>query len=362
MSTKVYDAFRTKKLSCSELSDFFADSQNVMKELMYKYFVINARQYVDEYICRLMYLDADFSSEDEIKKRNAEKCINKILRKLFFMEDNSVYSAARSSLENEVKSADKEKQNFDNHLEYIKTGTYRYQVVNMFLRQTEFDTELESISPIDYTDYALRADMSIHPYGGRIYFMTFGEANGMNRENKPECVQSYFEKYGIENYEYWDNTDRPEDISARQWSSREKMWDKIIGFDAPISRGAILYPGKESNIFTELTGRLVKDKQGIISRAREEMVETYAKQIVRSKKYDEITAEKQLVDPEFGKLASDFFEISKIVDDWTKNDAINVNEMVKKEARRIEPSFGSYGPNIMKTTLKDIIPNYLASH
>lgn len=41
---------------------------------------------------------------------------------------------------------------------------------------------------------------------------------------------------GVEHYPYWDNTDRPEDVSEREWKRRGEEWKEAIGPGAPPRR------------------------------------------------------------------------------------------------------------------------------
>lgn len=36
----------------------------------------------------------------------------------------------------------------------------------------------------------------------------------------------------FEDIQYWDNSDRPENITARQWSTRAKLWEKLVPSNA----------------------------------------------------------------------------------------------------------------------------------
>lgn len=42
---------------------------------------------------------------------------------------------------------------------------------------------------------------------------------------------------GVTSYEYFDNIDKPKDISAEEWDERRDVWDRILGYDPPIMRG-----------------------------------------------------------------------------------------------------------------------------
>ncbi len=50
--------------------------------------------------------------------------------------------------------------------------------------------------------------------------------------------QAMFESLpGVEPWPYWNNTDRPEKLTDEEWEHRGDTWDRVIGSDAPITRG-----------------------------------------------------------------------------------------------------------------------------
>lgn len=67
----------------------------------------------------------------------------------------------------------------------------------------------------------------------KIYFKTSGKntvyffamnselINAFNRINDNEHI--------LESFDYWDNTDQPEDVNKTQWSFRRKVWNGILG-------------------------------------------------------------------------------------------------------------------------------------
>jgi hypothetical protein len=41
-------------------------------------------------------------------------------------------------------------------------------------------------------------------------------------------VDRWMEKEEIEDFAYWNNTDRPAEVSAKEWAARGKIWDDIL--------------------------------------------------------------------------------------------------------------------------------------
>lgn len=93
------------------------------------------------------------------------------------------------------------------------------------------------------------------------------------------CYSEQFEHLwrafpGVEEYGYWNNTDKPDDVSDAAWRRRSDDWDAAIGDDAPCMRGFTIEAwGKYSGPMPEVTARLqpsLKQRAGAFARARME--------------------------------------------------------------------------------------------
>lgn len=63
----------------------------------------------------------------------------------------------------------------------------------------------------------------IIPHNGQVYLISF--------IGPPEIRAVFHEKLknlGFDEYEYWDNADRPDDVSELEWLERKKLWDEIF--------------------------------------------------------------------------------------------------------------------------------------
>lgn len=45
-----------------------------------------------------------------------------------------------------------------------------------------------------------------------------------------EWYESWCKMPGVREYAYWNNTDKPCDISNNEWSARGRAWDKVLGY------------------------------------------------------------------------------------------------------------------------------------
>jgi hypothetical protein len=52
-----------------------------------------------------------------------------------------------------------------------------------------------------------------------------------------ELKERLFLNKNLEDFHYQNSTDRPENISEKEWSDRESLWDEILGHEAPSDKG-----------------------------------------------------------------------------------------------------------------------------
>jgi hypothetical protein len=78
--------------------------------------------------------------------------------------------------------------------------------------------------------FPVKFDIAVFPHGQRIYGITFGWM----------AYQSLWEsKLFVQAWGYWNNTDKPDEVSAEEWRYRRKVWDKILGDTSPAMTGFI---------------------------------------------------------------------------------------------------------------------------
>lgn len=63
-------------------------------------------------------------------------------------------------------------------------------------------------------------EVSILPHEGSVYGMVFSE--------RQKWIDLWMDQDGLEDYSYWNNTDRPDDVTDAEWECRGKTWDAIL--------------------------------------------------------------------------------------------------------------------------------------
>jgi hypothetical protein len=85
-------------------------------------------------------------------------------------------------------------------------------------RQKEIKTTGHRDPQVDF-----EFSISVMPHKSRVY--------GILHCDQREWTTWFTALPEIEDYSYWDNSDREDGISARQWTARKKTWDAILGRD-----------------------------------------------------------------------------------------------------------------------------------
>lgn len=74
-------------------------------------------------------------------------------------------------------------------------------------------------------DYATQPDtVLLMPYNNKTYAYPYISGNYLSYAS----YKTIFKEIGFIEYSYWDNADRPDDVTTRQWTAREKLWGDLL--------------------------------------------------------------------------------------------------------------------------------------
>jgi hypothetical protein len=108
---------------------------------------------------------------------------------------------------------------------------YFIEIVNIFdeLKRKVINHN-ESIPKVDYT-----CDLVIIPYENDVLILRYTE--------QPSLYDSLLYSIGIEDFYYWNNVDKPEEISDSHWNKRKIIWQKsgILEIGKTPSQSGLLY-------------------------------------------------------------------------------------------------------------------------
>lgn len=81
----------------------------------------------------------------------------------------------------------------------------------------------EQLSRLERNPYNLDVSLSVRRFENRYYIRAFSDKIAIFGD--PLTFLRDDER--LENYEYWNNTDRPEDVSDEDWKERERCWNEL---------------------------------------------------------------------------------------------------------------------------------------
>lgn len=77
--------------------------------------------------------------------------------------------------------------------------------------------------------------------------------------------QAFLNHPAVSEYGYWDNTDRPEDLSRKQWDARKRAWNQALpGIGVPREHGLVLTILDENDIRYDARNQPIPDRCEII--------------------------------------------------------------------------------------------------
>ena len=210
MSTKIYNGFKIKNLNLKDLKDFTKE----LSDLAYQKFLQNWK--------------SDFAMETET-----------LVDGLVIADSNNDFSKVQDILENyhmmsystkKVANAVRHRKDVSElyHPDLLKE--YKWTAINRLIYSLkEEDVLIGQIHPTIMDDY-IHASIVLFPMTrNTCLMMTFSDdfTNWVYEILKDEKYTEFVEKYGLCDYHYQNQTDRPQNIPAREWNKRSKDWDFV---------------------------------------------------------------------------------------------------------------------------------------
>jgi hypothetical protein len=81
----------------------------------------------------------------------------------------------------------------------------------------------ENVTRLEWDTYSLDVTLAIYPHKGQYYLRTFCERGSVFGK-----VLDFVEQMPeLEDFHFQNSSDRPDEISAREWAHRKRVWDEI---------------------------------------------------------------------------------------------------------------------------------------
>lgn len=168
-------------------------------------------------------------------------------------------------------------------------------------------------------DVDFEVTMNIYPMNGSVLGVIYSE--------QQDWENAWFAIDGVEHYGYWNNTDRPDEVSEEEWQQRERDWDSVLGrWSEPADMS-----GASATIHG---GHVAKPSMSAILthvRSFEERLKRNAREVVRERQI-----ELHLADKDHTTLRpSDFLNASMKARDYLESDDGQA-EMATEEERLLD--------------------------
>lgn len=93
------------------------------------------------------------------------------------------------------------------------------------------DYSNHQLAPAEREIEAEEVSIVFYPHAGRVYGIAF---------MPHDYEKMWFESSGVTPWGYWNNTDRPHDVSEQEWEERRNTWDKILGDSQTFALGGLI--------------------------------------------------------------------------------------------------------------------------
>ncbi|MCH6469874.1 hypothetical protein [Sinomonas terrae] len=74
--------------------------------------------------------------------------------------------------------------------------------------------------------HRFEASIGDDPETGRLHLLVFAD--------NPQYENTLDDMEGVEEYGYWNNTDRPDGLSEAEWDARREAWDRVMPSGVPV--------------------------------------------------------------------------------------------------------------------------------
>lgn len=253
MSTKIFDAYKMKNISMNEMFEFREAIKEAALPKFEEAFLSDMEWKTKTAIVRALLFNAEYIAAKGNKKKE-EKRLKLTLDWMYALKKQCGYKGTREEFTLE-EAANKYNGIF---------GSPVMIVPDMQKEECAKGTG------------SLYGSMSFHQLSSkRLLCMCFGLPI-IRTVAELSKDKDFSEKYGIKDYEYWNNTDKPDEISDREWNRRGRDWDKALpGLGVPAESGIVvsnfIYPDNYLNFFTIVEdGRMEKAAERILGVSEKE--------------------------------------------------------------------------------------------
>lgn len=209
MSTKIYNGFRMGNLSANEMIEFINELREKIRPEINDAFCDGIVKICRKIISKCIQYNIDFDSSEE----SAKKIEEKFLRSWYLASLTTTTTAQRALYDIDKVIED---------LDFPFVGGILNMAVNIYKNDTINESFVSCYNDIRSNIAFLKGDEEhiLFIVYGNIFIDLLFELIIKNDE--------IVRKYGIEEYGYWNNTDKPDNISEEAWIKRSDDWNNAL--------------------------------------------------------------------------------------------------------------------------------------
>lgn len=208
-------------------------------------------------------------------------------------------------------------------------------------------------------EYYFCADIAVFPiFRGYTLFITYSDSfTGLfdtmlsNKNNNPIYTE-FVSKYGIKDYHFQNQTDKPDSISEYCWNKRDEDWNKCLEHGVPSLNGMCINI-MDTNMFF-MKKRFSETRNEIVFASKDERIKKLAKTKILEEYYEE-----------YGKTCdsnksvfSIYYEAEKVFKQELKDENSELSIRVAKKEKELENVIIDIDKETLVKDIAFFIPNY----
>lgn len=343
MSTKIYNGYKMKKLSTSELFQFVAELKEILYDFFNKQYTKLFQEECEQMIDSLSYADymKDFETIDKLLLDYEKDYRNDVKTIIHNADNNRIFSIETAR----------------------KNILGKYSWIGFTIR--EIIRSIASLAEVNHTimndDYYFRAEMVLFPiFRGYTLFLAYSDSFSQlldeiisNKENNPVCTE-FINKYGIEDYHYQNQTDKPDNISDYRWDKRSDDWNKCFGISSIPSVAGISIELMNTEMFF-LKRLTSKEKLDLEFTSKEDRIKKMAKYKVLDEYYAEYKKNSNSEKSDYGV----FLDAERAFREELKNESSEANLRIKNKEEELKNVIIDIDKEVICNNISTLIPNYI---
>lgn len=340
MSTKIYNGFKIKALNFKEQKAFISDVKKRATEYYLDIYIEGLSRRIVEFVDTLSVLDYNKDFERlglALKSRYYKRLsISKIISK--------------ARLGDIVKVSDEEITKLF-QMPHYSLMSFMQDVVEEDIKHCEISKDLF------ISDFDFNSEIVMFPFTNRNTLLMTYSTNFTNFFSSLCNDKAFCDTYQLEEYHYQNQTDKPDEISARDWNKRKRDWDKVLKTSIPSTDGIVINIIDSEIFIHSLFENYRKIRNEIVSMIplRSARIKNLAGELALDEYFEIYKKENGIEESSYSDVMDAHRKFKKLRDEGDL-DAVNIYNEQKKKSEAIVQNITE--DNLFKNSVLSWFPNY----